>query len=78
MAKQKMVTVNIRCSQVMYYNQTKEMLMADFEKLKECDGDEVMECGNREQYSLLQEYINPHDVFDTLNQFENFSISLKK
>ncbi len=78
MSNQKKVIVNIRCKQVICYRQQKEMTMQEFQSLKECDGDEVHETRNSNQYSLLQDYINPSDVFDAHNEYLDFEISLEQ
>jgi hypothetical protein len=74
---QKKVLVEIFCRQEITYRQQVEMDASDFEKLKECDGD-VGESGDREEYGLLQAYINPSDVYDALNEYTDVEVKLAK
>jgi hypothetical protein len=73
MAKKK-VLVEIFCYQKITYRQQVEMEADDFEILKESGGDDVGESGNPKAYYLLNDYINPTDIYDSLNEFEGVEV----
>lgn len=75
----KKIKVEIRCSRKIYYNQQVEMEKEDFDKVKGLSGEDIMDNGKtQQQFSVIEGYINPHDVFDALNEFESVEVSLVK
>lgn len=76
----KKIKVNIACKQVICYRQQKEITMQEYNKLKKIGDDYgvVNELGNRAEYSLLQNYLDPADIFDALNEFTDLEVTLSK
>ncbi len=73
--KENKIKVEIACEQVFCFRQEVEITLEEYELLKNLEGDEIHEQRNRKEYSILQEYIDVQNVFDSHNEFLDFEIS---
>ncbi len=74
MSEQK-VLVTIKCKQVMHFEQQVEMSQEDFDKVKDIDFDDVHEIRNREQYSVIEGYLNFMDILESDDEFLDVQIT---
>lgn len=59
---EKKVSVTIKCKQVMHFEQSVEMSESDYEKIKLLDYDDLHEIRNKDQYSIIEGYLNFMDI----------------
>jgi rRNA maturation protein Rpf1 len=74
MAKRKVV-VTIKCKQVMHFEQQVEMSQEDFDKVKDIDFNDVHEIRNRDQYSVIEGYLNFMDILQSDDEFLDVQIT---
>ena len=74
------IKVTIEASQLFRFNQDVEMEQEDFDKVKHLDIDDVgnWSTEDSEAYSVLENYINPNDVFEAREEYTDVSITLTK
>ena len=72
---EKKVSVTIKCKQVMHFEQQVEMSQEDFDKVKDIDFDDVHEIRNREQYSVIEGYLNFMDILESDDEFLDVQIT---
>lgn len=77
MANEK-VTVTIKCKQVMHFYQQVEMSKEDYEKVKDLDYEDVHEIREKEQYSVLEDYLNFNDILESDDEFLDVQITKKE
>lgn len=75
MSNEKKVTVTIKCKQVMHFEQQVEMSQEDYEKVKDLDYEDVHEIREREQYSVLEGYLNFNDILESDDEFLDVQIT---
>jgi len=63
--------VEIKCSQVVYYNQVVEMSKEDYQTLKDTDSD-IMDTDP--EFFLLEKYLDFSDVFDRNNELSDIDV----
>lgn len=70
--------VTIKCKQVMHFDQEVEMTKEEFEKLMNCDDNDIMQRNHPQEYSILEGYINFSNVFDSDSEFTDVEVSRVK
>lgn len=71
------VKVEIECSELITYKQTVMIRPEDYEKIKDLDMDDVSQIDNQEAYAVIQNYIDPRDIYDAPNS-EYELVTVKK
>ena len=67
--------VNIKCKQVVEYNQTVEMTEEDFEALSDFRfGDDVMERRNPVEFNIVRDHLDLTDITDSDDEFLSVEI----
>jgi hypothetical protein len=72
---EKKVSVTIKCKQVMHFEQSVEMDESDYEKIKDLNFEDVQERREREQYSVIEGYLNFMDVLESDDEFLDVQIT---
>jgi hypothetical protein len=72
---EKKVSVTIKCKQVMHFEQSVEMSESDYEKIKDLDFEDVHEIREREQYSVIEGYLNFMDILESDDEFLDVQIT---
>lgn len=73
--KDKKVFVTIKCKQVVHFEQQVEMSKEDFEKIQDINLDDVHEIRDKEQYLIIEQYLNPMDVLSVDDEFLDVQIT---
>ena len=70
------IKVNIKAKQVFEFNQDVEMEIEDYEKVKHLDCDDIgaWHKSDQEAYSIIENYINPNDVFSAEQEYTDVSV----
>ena len=72
---EKKLSVTIKCKQVMHFEQSVKMSESDYEKIKDLDFEDVHEIREREQYSVIAEYLNFMDILESDDEFLDVQIT---
>lgn len=72
------VKINILCCREVTYNQEIDVTEKEYDKLLELeDVDEVLDHGKyKDQFNIIDKYINPTNVFDSLNMYKDIEVTL--
>ena len=65
----KKINVEIKCKQVVEYNQLVEMNEDDFYALQELNGDDINEDRDFVEYRIVEKYIDHSDICSSENQY---------
>lgn len=71
---EKTVSVTIKCKQVMHFEQSVEMSESDYEKIKDLNFEDV-HIREREQYSVIEGYLNFMDILESDDEFLDVQIT---
>lgn len=68
----------IECKQTVQYNQQHTVTDEEYELLKQCELWDIDQCDHEvsEIYDILENYINPDDVFDIETEYQSVQIKL--
>ena len=71
-------TVQIKCKQVVEYDQTVTLTDADYELVKDLDMDDVseMDSDTKKMYRVIDKYINKSDVIDVEPEYTDVQVTI--
>lgn len=72
---EKKVSVTIKCKRSMHFEQSVEMSESDYQKIKSLNFEDVHELRQREQYLVIEEYINFIDFIESDDDFLDVKIT---
>lgn len=72
----KKIKVNIKCSEVVQYDQIVEMSEEDFKRLQEAEYDDI--AWNNPEYALIEKYIDRNEVFGNEGEWKYFQVIKEK
>lgn len=70
--------VNIKCKQVIHYDQIVEMTKEHYEQLKDLDMEDISDREYEDEYYLLQRYINTRDVIGFDDEYKDVQVIKEK
>jgi len=76
MSKPKTVLVEIFATRVLTYRQQKVMAIEDYNKIKDLQDVTVDQRNSPAAYHVLEDYINPHEVYDAANEFDSVEVEV--
>mgnify|MGYP001388154419 CR=1 FL=1 len=74
----KRITVTIDCKQTIHFKQDVELHEEEYEKLKELNYDDVTERHNKEQYNIIESYIDYNSFAGSDYEFKDVSVKPSK